>query len=267
MEKLDRLVWAASNTYRIGPVHIGIRTDSEWLEGVIRGALSAYHVPSVDAPANFSVAVPRDDHGAVQGLNMLYEGHTNLVRSRHPERVLWALFQHLAKYLPTGSNGFLRVSNLALVHKGRAILVPRGVVTWMDLLAPRLNRAGWQFVDQPWSTVDLSTSELVVPPPMLEIDGAWESEIDASQSQREPEPIGPGRYRLAGWGVFSAEQRVMTPAAAVAAAARAILNPMEFGVLETLERMLGLVERIPVTGLGSPQDGDFPARLMAVDPN
>lgn len=265
---MDRLVWAASSTYHIGPLHIGIRTDSEWLDGVIREALSAYHVSGVEAPANFSIVVPQSKlNGGAKGLNMLYEGHTNLVRSRHAERVLRALFQHLAKYVPAEPNGFLRVSDLALVRDGRSILVPRSTVTWMDRVAPRLNRAGWQFVDHPWSTLDLDTAELVVPPPILTVDDGWEKKIGAGQSQREPDAIRPGRYPLAGWGVFSAEERVMSRAEGVAAAAKTVLNPSEQGVRETLQWLLDLAGRIPVTGLGSPFEGDYPGRLMALDPD
>ena len=265
MGKLDRLVWAASSTYHIGPLHIGVRTDSEWLDGIIRKALSAYHVPGVEAPTNFSVVVPQaKPNGGPKGLNMLYEGHSNLVRSRHPERVVEALFQYLAKYLPDEPNGYLKIRDLALVRDGQSILVPRGVVIWLDLLAPRLSRAGWQFVDRPWSTLDLDTAELVVPPPMLSVDGGWEDEIGVGQSQREPAAVGPGRYPLAGWGVFSEEKGVMTPAAGVAAAAGTVINPSEFGVGETLQWLLDLAGDVPVTGLGSPYKGDFPARLMAL---
>ena len=268
MGKLDRLVWAASSTYHIGPLHIGVRTDAEWLDGIIRKALSAYHVSGVEAPANFSIVVPQSKlNGGPKGLNMLYEGHSNLVRSRRPERVVRALFHHLAKYLPDESNGFLKVSDLALVRDGRSILVPRGVVTWMGQLAPRLNRAGWQFVDHPWSTLDLDTAELVIPPPILTIDDGWEAEISAGRTQREPAAVGPGRYPLTGWGVYSAEERVMSRAAGVAAVAVTVLNPSELGARKTLQWLLDLAEAVPVTGLGSPVEGDFPARLMALDPS
>ena len=266
MGKLDRLVWAASSTYLIGLYHLGVRTDSEWLDGVIRAALSVYHVSDVEAPANFSVVVPRTDaKAAVKGLNMLYEDHTNLVRSRSPERVLQALFRHLGQHLPGDSNGHIRVSQLALVREGRSILVPRGVTTWMGQLAPRLNRAGWQFVDQPWSTIDLGKAELVVPQLILDIDDAWKDQITMPQKVREPDVVEPGRYPLTGWGVFSADQRVMSPAAGVAAAAASVLNAAQFGVQETLQELLRLVARVSITGLGSPIEGDFPARIAALD--
>jgi hypothetical protein len=266
MAKLDRLVWAASSTFHIGPHLLGVRSDSEWLDGLIRRALAEHHVPDVEAPANFSVVVPRDDSGsAAKGLNMLYEGHTNLVRSRHAGRVLRALFQHLSKHVPSESGGYLRVSDLALVRDNRSILVPRNIVTWMDQLAPRLNRAGWQFVDQPWSTIDLETGALVVPPATLEVDASWEAEISAVQSGREPGPVAPGRYRLSGWGVYSVEEKVMSRAAGVASTIAKVLNPLDFGVRDTLEAMIDLSGRISVAGLGSPFENDFATRLMEVD--
>jgi len=222
----------------------------------------------VEAPPNFSVVVPQAKvNGGAKGLNMLYEGHSSLVRSRHPERALRALFQHVARYLSTEPNGFLRVSDLALVRDGRSILVPRTSITWMNQLAPRLNRAGWQFVDHPWSTLDLDTAELVVPPPRLTVDDGWENKISTGHSKREPDAIGPGRYPLTGWGVFSAEEQVMSRAAGVAAAAGNGLNPSEFGLRETLQWLLDLADRIPVTGLGSPYEGDYPGRVMALDPS
>ena len=102
---------------------------------------------------------------------------------------------------------------------------------------------------------------------MLTVDGGCEEEIGVGQSQREPAAVGPGRYSLTGWGVFSEETGVMTPAAGVAAAAGTVLNPSEFGVRETPQWLLDLAGAIPVTGLGSLYEGDFPARLMALGPS
>lgn len=246
-------------------MHIGVRTDTEWLDGVLQEALADYYVPGVEAPPNFSIVLPRSEAGGPStGLNMLYESHTNLVRSRYPDRVLRGLFQHLTKYLPVETDGMLRVSALALVRGDEAILVPRTIVTWMDLLAPRLNRAGWQFVDQPWSTIDLDAAELVVNPPTLPIDAAIFDRFDAKESSREPVAISPGRFPLVGWGVFSAEERMMSRAAGAAAAAPTILNPAEYGVHEAVQGLIALTERTPVMGLGNPLEGDFAGRLTSL---
>ena len=85
------------------------------------------------------------------------------------------------------------------------------------------------------------------------------------QTLREPDVVEPGRYPLTGWGVFSAEERVMSSAAGVAAAAASVLNAAQFGVQETLQELLRLVARVSITGLGSPIEGDFPARIVALD--
>lgn len=267
MSKLDRLVWAASSTYRIGQLHIGVRTDSEWLDGVVAAALADYLVPGLDAPPNFSLVIPRAEADrSAKGLNMLYEGHTNLVRSRYPTRVLRALFQHLAKYLPAPSDELLRVSSLALIRNGEAILVPRSITTWMDQLAPRLNRAGWQFVDHPWSKLDLESAELVVDAPALNIADGWQAELDSRTTRREPEAVGAGRFPLVGWGVFSAEERVMSRAAGAAAAAPTVLNPSEYGVHAVIDDLLTFTEHTPLTGLGSPFEGDFATRVIELAP-
>lgn len=268
MDKLNRLVWAGSSTYRIGPLYLGVRSDSAWLDQVLREALQDYWVPEVEAPPNYSIVISREDsNGNSAGLNMLYEGHTNLVRSRYPERAIRALFQHLAKYLPAQSDGLLRAAAQALVRDGRAILVPNFVVTWMAQLAPRLNRSGWQFVDQPQAAIDLEHAELVVLPPRLAISDSWLKELSGNRSEKEPDLVEPGRYPLAGWGVFSAEERVMSRAAGTAVLAMTITNPSAIGVSETVDGLLDITARIPVTGLGSPFEGDLAARLMAVDPN
>lgn len=265
MTELDRLVWAASSTYHVGPLHLGVRTDSEWLDGALREALSDYYVPDVEADANFSIALPANNDGSpATGLNMLYESHTNLVRSRYPDRVVRALAHNLAKYIPVDSAGLLRVSALALVRDGQAILVPRNIVTWLDMLAPRLNRAGWQFVDYPWSTIDLDSAELVVGAPTIEMDSAIFDELSGRVSKSEPLAVEPGRFPLVGWGVYSAEEQAMSRAAGAAAAAPSILNPNEFGVHDAIEGLVALTERTPVVGLGSPYEGDFAARLTGV---
>ncbi|NND02274.1 MAG: hypothetical protein HKN91_05755 [Acidimicrobiia bacterium] len=265
MSKLDRLVWAASSTYHIGPLHLGIRTDSEWLDTALQQALADYYVPDIEADPNFSIVIPSSDDGSpATGLNMLYEGHTSLVRSRYPDRVLRALFQHLTKYLPVESAGLLRVSALALVRDGEAILVPRNIITWLDQLAPRLNRAGWQFVDEPWSSVDLESGELVVSAPTIAVEADLLDRLDVKRSEREPETVEPGRFPLVGWGVYSAEERVMSRAAGAAAAAPAILNSADYGLRDVMEGLVAFTARAPIVGLGSPFEGDFATRLMEV---
>ncbi len=223
-------------------------------------------MPDVEAPANFSIVVPQGNGAGTTGLNMLYEGFTSLVRTRYPDRALRALFQHLGKYAPAESGDLLKVTALGLVRDDQAILVPRSVVTWLDQLAPRLNRAGWQFVDHPWSFLDTDSGELVVDRSHLEVDESPLADMISKRSSREPEPVGPGRFRLVGWGVFNRGDEPLSRAASAAAAAPFVVNPAEVGARQVIDRLLSLTERTPLTGLGSPFEGDFASRLISLAP-
>lgn len=270
MQKLDRLGWAASSTFRIGEWHIGVRSKTFEADELVRRFLSSYLTEGIEAPANFSVVLrtPGDEQTT---LSKLYRDHSTVVRSpRRPSRVLKGLAEHLSEYLDLNPKDLLKLRMAALVRDGEAILVPASIVVWMDTLVPRLNGRGAQLLDAPFAMVDPTRGELVVLPPPLDVDETIVQLLDAQADPgvgSEPPPVLPGRYPVRGLSLFSgagAEVRPLSLAASLAGAAPYVHNHPALGtafVVESLRRLFAGFGH-PLA-LGSPYEGDLATRLLS----
>ena len=236
---------------------------------MIRAALSTYMVDGLEAPPNFSVVLA-DDGGQphlASGLNFLYRNHVAIVRSRRPSRVLSGLFAYLAGYLTPPSNGLLRVPGVGLVKNGRAVVAPTNITTWTDILAPRLNRNGVQFVDAPSVALDADRGELVVEETALVVDRTALAALGQQRAGSEPPAVEPGRYPLDGWALFVGDEEDMGPlsiANGIVAAGPGVIHHAGLKperVIEALGRLFGSAQPVAV---GSPYEGDLASKLVGV---
>ena len=252
-------MWAVTSTFHIGPVHLGIRSDTDDLQDALTRALQRYLVQDVQAPPNFSLRLSSGDGGAgSQKLKFLYRGHGCIIRSRSRARVVRGLLNYLDAFVAP-PDGTLRVRSFALVKQGKAYLVPRMIEVWLDLLSSPLHKAGFQFVDVQNAAVDLATRELVVPELHLAIDTKALETVQRESGGREPPPIGPGRYPIEAWAYFgkdgdSAQSWLLT-------FFQSTLNAYEFGVPETLRALESLGDQGRVRDLGSPYKDDLAGRI------
>lgn len=238
---------------------------------MLRTALGAHLVQGLESPPNFSVIIAGDGSKGdlAIGLHLLYMNHGVIVRTRRPGRVIEGLFAYLAGYLPASApNGVIRVPGVGLVKEGRAVLAPGIITNWLDILAPRLNRSGVQFVDAPRVALDVGRGDLVVEEPDLQIDRTALQVLDRQRPMgSEPAQVKPGRYPLVGWALFTGDEDHMGPistAAGIMAAARGLMNHSDLGpkgLIETLGRVFG---RTKPVAIGSPYEGDLASKLLGV---
>jgi hypothetical protein len=162
----------------------------------------------------------------------------------------------------------MRVSGVGLVKDGRAVLAPGLITSWTEILAPRLNRSGVQFVDAPQVGLDIDRGELVVEAPGLVVDESALAELSRLGSPgREPAPVGPGRYPLVGWALFTGEEDHLGPissANGIVAAAPGLLHHADSKVEQVLQDLGRLFAQTRPVAIGSPYAGDLASKLVGV---
>jgi len=198
--------WAATVAYAVGDYHIGVRADSEATDEILANVFSEFRLPAgTRVPENYSVVLGGGT-GKTRELNLLMMGDETLVRSRSPRRVVAALVAHLSAYAEP-EDALFRTIDVAALIGDRAVLLPDVTREWIDQTQPRLARLGIPLSDQPYSAIDTTTLELVVPEPTLHINRAALDELPGLTTTRsELPPIEPGRYPLAAWSVDSDEE-------------------------------------------------------------
>jgi hypothetical protein len=195
-------VWAATSTFDVDGLYIGVRSNTTSVDDVLRTALAAHLVENVEAPANYSVQLGEPSRsGAGTGFHFLYRSSASVVRTRDARRVARGLFTHLSSHRVDLGRGLLRVHGVTLVAGGTAVLAPSVLRQWPELIERRLNGQGLRFADTPWALVDAARAEVVVPEPSLEVDWSALDRLDppAGGRARPDPPVEPGRYPLVGW--------------------------------------------------------------------
>lgn len=192
---------------------------------MIREVLAPYVVDDDPlAPPNFSLQLHERGDDGRNRLHHLFSGHTMLIRSLSPGRVVRALVAHLDELHHVRAPGpELRLRQLVLVRDGGVLLLPSSARGHIVVKERRFQRAGIAVLDAPFAHVDLDTAELVVRPPELEARLAPLDAADApfpEHPRAEPSVV-PGRYRITGW-IFPGQQppAPVTRAQAVFHAAR-----------------------------------------------
>lgn len=242
MSELDRLVWAATSTFRIGSVHVGVRSSSEGVDELLRELLADYVADVGGAPPNYSVlaAPPSAGRRARRQVHQLFRSSHAVARRRSAAAVVRALLGHLSGQATQLDEGLLAVRGTALVGRdGHAVLAPAALVDDLARVQPQLRRHGLRMVDAPFATVDPATAELVVPGLSLVLNPTGLDRLRGWELAEPLEgPVAPGRYPLLAWAQFAGE-----PLGAMSAArARAWAYPTTVrtewsGVRGTLDRL------------------------------
>ena len=200
MQEVDRLGWAATTAFRVGPWAIGVRSNTLELDAVLRGALASHVLDGVEAPRNYSIAVHTDGEGSIRPLDAVWWQFGMMHQSRSAERVIRALFGYLGDHLEPGDE-LVRVAGVTLVGPGGAVVADASLGNRRSRLLPVLRKLQVQVVDSRWATID-DTGELVMGPPPLDVDEGALGSLP-SGSRRAPSgpdlPVAPGRYPVRGW--------------------------------------------------------------------
>jgi len=204
VDRLDELDWGPTITFRVGDLHVGVRSTDPEVDNLLRVALSAYVDNDTEAPVNFSLRIGGKERRGQVGLNILYQASDQLARSTAPGDVVRALFAHLASYASGPVDGRLRLRVAAVLFNGDAVLVTPELAPVVLDVEPRLRWSGLQLIESPVVDIDATTRELVVSPPAIDLAaGTAEALTDLDRVRATTRPRVPtaadGRYRLAGW--------------------------------------------------------------------
>jgi peroxiredoxin len=217
--------WQGTRAYAIGGYHVGLRYEDTPTAQLLDRLFPGARVNDRRVPDNYSVALggtpTTKGAGTARSLKLLVHGSSQLVRSRSGGRVLAALLQYLSADLEPADPSLTSVNATAVLHDGEALLLPPGLVNYVQQLQPRLARAGVSIVDSPRTLVDFTTRELVVPEPSIPFDASVIDELDAgAKLGRELSWVRPGRYALRRWFLSRSPEHLgrLTPAIAITAA-------------------------------------------------
>jgi Coenzyme PQQ synthesis protein D (PqqD) len=261
---------AEASTYEVNGVWVGVRSDSEATEWVVRRALSAYHVPGrSNPPAHLSVVLPTVDSDGRRLLNLLLVGDQTVLRSRSPRRVVRALAAYLSMLVADQEGtlappGTYAVSAMAALVGTDAVLLPRHIPT---AAVSRLARAGFRMVDLPVAILDPASGELVVPQGLVEIDEeAFDLVPETDLGGTEGAWVPPGRYPLRAWALGVELDRAddFTAARAVAAAWALCLGSPS-APEATLQLLVDLLERLPTLPVSLSDVGRMIDDLRSLD--
>ena len=202
-------MWAATSTFAVDGLHLGVRSTTTVADEALRVALARYLVANVEAPPNYSVQLGEPANGGAAGFHFLYRGSASVVRTRDLRRVFRALVTHLSSHGKDADPGLMRVHGVTLVAGDRAVLAPGVLRQWPELIERRLNARGLRFTDTPLALVDPVRAEVVVPEPSLDVDwSAFDALAERAGGRDRPDPpVAPGRYPLVGWAFWLGADR------------------------------------------------------------
>ncbi|HEX2046724.1 MAG TPA: hypothetical protein VHF27_03110 [Acidimicrobiales bacterium] len=236
----------------MGEWELGVRSTSAAVHDVLRRALAAHLVDPDDDPAspNFSLHVADDagERGAKE-FHLLHHGTTAVVRTRDLRRLVDGLLGYLSAAVERPDDDTLRLDVLALVRDGAAVLAPAGIRPLLPSVERRLNAKGLRVVDRPWSCVDVTTGELVVPEPELAVDRSALEPL--GRGSRHDGAVPPGRYPVVGWA-FGAGREAQGPisrALALTFAGGRLLDRRTLDPQAALDRLAAVLGRLHPVGM------------------
>ncbi len=183
-----------------------------------------------------------------KGFHLLYRGVTAVVRTRDLRRLVDGLLGYLSAAVERPDDDTLRLDVLALVHDGAAVLAPASIRPLLPSIERRLNAKGLRVVDRPWSCLDVTTGELVVPEPHLSVERSALEELGRGSRDAA---VAPGRYPVVGWafGAGQEAQGPMSRALALTFAGARLLDGPPLDPQAALDRLAAVLGRLHPAGV------------------
>lgn len=266
-------MWAATSTFVVDGLYLGVRSTTTAADEVLRAALAEHLVADVVAPPNYSVQLGEPADGGASGFHFLHRSSSSIVRTRDARRVFRALVAHLSSHGDDTEPGLMRVHGVTLVAGDRAVLAPGVLRQWPELIERRLNARGLRFADTPWALVDPTRAEVVVPEPSLAVDWSALDTLDelAGARDRVDPPVEPGRYPLVGWAFWLGAARAgpLSRAQAVVQALRLRLGSIDTaegleGLQRTLDEVAMVMREVEPTAIAADDPVDLVGPLVAL---
>lgn len=250
-----------STVFQVGEYHVGFRGRTERTNHVLYDLFRGQQVADDRAGFSYNIQIGGDVSEQPRGarpLSFVTVPGRPAVRSQSPARVVRALLWDMQDRMggTDRSPAHVRVSAVALVSSGGALLLPRNIHGFGQRLVRRLDRIGLHIADVPHPEIDLERAEVVLPE--LTIDHDAKVLADLEELSGNTPSITPGRYPLFAWGsLFPGEALVNELSVAQAAAANVSLLVDERSPCDGIAQLAGLFTRIQGFGYWYHSEREF----------
>jgi hypothetical protein len=225
-------------TVKAGTHLLGLRVSTPELAAAARAVLKPGLVGDLAAPPN--VSIKETTARAGRPLFYCYRSGRLITRARSPRRAMEAAVVLLSSY-DECPEGLCRIDALVAVRDDVAALLCLECKWIAEGLQPRLRAAGWQLADSRTADLDQETGQVVIPAPLVAVDGAALAVMPSEKS--DGQPPAPGRYPVRAWVAVAGDEPAPETAAGrvMSLAARADRIGAESGraVLQTALTVLG----------------------------
>lgn len=234
MDRLDHLGWVVHQSFEVGGVEFGLRTNSEvcasWLEAVF----GDYMIDDETDPY-YSILIGESNGKPGKPFHILYEESRAVVRTHDPHLLGKAV---MAQFEFAGSSdrrdaAFLEAAAVEL--DGVIGLVPALIVPFIDTLGRRaVERSGLRLSATNYTAVDLSTGKLIPPVQTLNLP----PDPAGMLAELVPSHGSEGRFTIdeptavnvvCSIGVADQDVLTMSPAGSTHTLARKVRNLPEIG--------------------------------------
>jgi hypothetical protein len=175
MDELGHLGWVAHQSFELGGMLFGVRTDSRRFARWLEGALPATLLREEEAEPNYSISIR--DRGATLGkrFHVLYRDSTPIMRTFDAADLVRALLADVAALTDWHRRDAVYLRAMFFSTAGVNALLPEEYISMFDDVRRRVYPMGIRLPVSRRVAVDLETAELIPPPQALEIDaGGWQ---------------------------------------------------------------------------------------------
>jgi hypothetical protein len=242
----------ALRSFRIGSLHIGVRTNTVELDEAVSATLRDQLVEDADVPPNYSILreSPHGDHGRARF--RIFIGCKHATTTRTLARAVAILCGYLEDHLPGPRlrRGRAELLGLALIHREESLLAPWQLRYGAPLMEARLEGHGIRILEHRSIIVDVESKEIVVEPrrlPPAFPGGDAHLQNDPGGRVRE------GRYPLRAWLVWQGWRwEHVTPG--IAAAYGMTIAHLDKDPGKTLHALSRLVDGLPVRAIRTAEE-------------
>jgi hypothetical protein len=196
-------------TVKAGPHLLGLRVSTPELAAAARAVLKRGLVVDLAAPPNVSIKETKARAG--RPLFYCYRSGWLVTRARSLRRAMEAAVALLSSYGEC-PEGLCRIGALVAVRADVAALLCPDCQWVAEGLQPRLRAAGWQLADSRTADLDQETGQVVIPSPLVTVDGTALAVLPGEKSDGQPPT--PGSYPVRAWVAVAGDEQSPETAAA-----------------------------------------------------
>lgn len=171
MAELDRLGWAARQSFKVGDVVVGIRTDSASFAAWLAVTLAAYTTAEKEHDIWFSALLYDDGQVAAVGrrFNFLYASALLVARTTSVATLVKVLFAELESMLFKDRDDAVYAHSALLRWNGRTALVPSGALFWLAGVQRTVRRSGLVLPVSQYTAIDIDSGDVIPPTSALDL--------------------------------------------------------------------------------------------------